>query len=99
MKEEVLRKFVALIRVDPGLLGASQMQPWEGFKVEDGRCVFTLRALFESLAPELDMDYVRFRSELYRGSLNAGLLDLGYKIEVHHTTGHVDSSTYRLVQL
>lgn len=97
-----IKKVRQLIEQDPYLKGGSKYSAHPHLEIANGRCVFTLKTLFEWVNTGVDMDcqidYQAFRSELYKSTLNQTLMALGYKIEVQQSSGHVDSSIYRLVR-
>ena len=70
----------------------------EDFHVTNGRFVFTLRRLYECVFLCYG-DYRTFRSELFSCHLNAHLADIGYQVNIHVSTGKVDSNHYVLEQI
>lgn len=99
MEAVLLDKFDQLIKRDPDLHGALQCDNYGCLIIGQGRCVFTLKALFEWISADIAMDYKAFRCALYKSTLNQKLVGLGYKIEVRHASEHIDNSTYQLVRL
>lgn len=99
MQSKVLKAFEKLINVDPNLSGVGQSVLGQGMLLKEGRCVFSIASLYYWINVSEEVEMSEFRSQLYSGFLNRDLRCLGYRIEVNHSTGHVDSSFYQLVKL
>ena len=99
MIDLVISKLTYLITSDSLLMGKGEDSLLEGFTIENGKCIFTLDSLYQSIRDDIDLDYAEFRSQLYSSDVNKRLRDLGYMIEVSESTGKVDSSTYQLAKL
>lgn len=74
-------------------------------RIVDGVFQFTLYGLYTLLCNESDSTWARlhtyasFRSMVYASELNKDLSKFGYLVQVHYSTGKVDSSWYELVVL
>lgn len=90
--------FKSIVVVDPCLSGKGQSLLGKGFTVGQGECIFTIGCLFESCDASLGLSYLEFRTELFKSNLNSELRKLGYKIDLHKSTGNVDTSSYKLVR-
>lgn len=100
MQQLLLDLFSKILTNDEKML--ARISAFEGdvtFDTDDAVFVFSLRALHEFLSREIDVDYKIFKSLVYQGNLNEELLKLGGRIEIHESSGKVDSSFYRLVKI
>lgn len=71
-------------------------------RIVDGVFQFTLRGLYTQLCDDKCTHlgtYASFRSMVYASELNKDLSNVGYLVQVHYSTGKVDSSWYELVVL
>jgi hypothetical protein len=98
LQQMLLDKFIRLVDSDPDLQGSCEHLPADTMTITEGKCVFTIAALFNWVKADCDMDYLQFRTALYNSTLNNELRQLGYILEVNRTTGNVDTSTYQLVK-
>ena len=67
--------------------------------VENKTLYFTLRGLFELLNVDGSMSYEVFRRALYNSQLNEELKAYNGHVDVHHSTGKVNDSVYKLVRM
>lgn len=70
-----------------------------GFVWRQGECCFSLQSLYRLLCGDGDETYNEFKAAIYKSRLNQELAQLGYRVDVHYSTGNVDTSTYKLVRL
>ncbi len=99
MQDKVLAQLKELIASDPDLLGVTQESVSDGVVVAQGRCVFSLRGLYQWVGLESDMTFKEFRSHLYQGDLNTSLKAIGYGVELKESTGKVETNLYQLIKL
>ena len=93
----VIELFNRLIDADVELLQQINANGEEIQRIDEAYR-FTLRGLFNTLSDNA-VSYKEFRSQLYASTLNEDLGKKGYKIEVYHSSGKVDSSWYQLIRL
>lgn len=63
------------------------------------RLVFSLPALHAHLYENQEVTYLKFRNSLFRSRLNEQLKHLGGCIELHESTGKVDTNLYLLIKI
>lgn len=71
--------------------------------VEEGILHFSLPAVYQYLIHLSDnsggADYKGFRQALYSSDFNSQLTEQGGKVEVHKSSGKVDSTIYKLAKI
>ena len=66
-------------------------------KLDSNSCLmFTLPGLYNLFLPSGKLDYINFRSAVYKSNLNAELSILGYQVTLQLATSHVDTTWYKL---
>jgi len=101
VEDQLFALFKNLINGDPQLLKAILSLKDSGLKVRDNIFHFSLPGLHCLLSQGggEKYNYNEFRQNLYSGRLNQRLADLGYRVEIHFSTGKVETNTYKLLAL
>lgn len=77
----------------------SEVENFSGdIRIEKGRLVFSISALYLFLVQfsQESIGVAEFQRQLYQSTLNQDLKTHGAQIVVHHSTGKVETSLYRL---
>ncbi len=62
-------------------------------------CVFSLAGIYDFLNLSETMEFSEFRKCLYNSSVNQILAGYGGKVEIHKSTGKVESNLYALISV
>lgn len=99
-QQAVLEFFTLVLKLDEAIL--QRVVTFEGdlhFDYKQNELVFSLGGLHKFLGEVIDIEYSDFQKTIYKGNLNEELSTIGGKVEVHHSTGKITDSFYRLVKI
>ena len=98
-QQTLIKFFTLILDQDENVL--RRISKFEGdmyIDQESSMLVFKLSALHQFFRCEIKLDYAEFLKIIYQGSINEELLALGGRVEVHHSSGKIHDSYYRLVK-
>ena len=64
-----------------------------------GVLVFSLSSLYECLCDQLDMSFIEFKLDLYKGEFNQSLIECGGQVSIYQSNGKIDANLYQLKSL
>ncbi|MEZ5523661.1 MAG: hypothetical protein R3E62_01655 [Pseudomonadales bacterium] len=100
MCQHLFNLFRCFLAQDDSILNLIKASHGDIF-VEEGRLVFSLHALHElfNQTCKEKISYQDFQRQLYQSTLNQDLKAYDAQVMVHHSTGKVETSLYRLERL
>ena len=96
LSADSVRDFLLAVHArEPQLVSRIEKTPAE-CRLEPGRFVFSLEALWSLCDPQAILDFAAFRRMIYASELNRELRLRGLEIAIYRSTGKVRSNLYCL---
>lgn len=99
IENKLFNFFLAIINENTTELQAVQSQSYQEITLKGTQLIFTISGLYHRVDNTGHYSYTQFRQQLYQSRINARLTELGYKIDIYHSTNKVDTTWYQLKRL